>query len=113
MKGFITIWLWSAYPVAEPVGLREIRICNYRVDVPACSFFRDSGHRFKYNTYGQNIVDFLERNIFRLHFFPDREYRFWPSVYVEINSGLRQFLNYGKTELVNKRDIFLFTVLHL
>ena len=72
MQSFVSIGFRHTHPVANPLGLGTINVCNQRINIPALPFFRLICFGFKHNPYGQQVVDFIETDIPSLHFQPDR-----------------------------------------
>ena len=59
-------------PVAKSVGMTLIYAADSHIDVETFIDFFGSYLRFKYDSDGKNIVDFLKSYMFVLHLIPNR-----------------------------------------
>src|SRR5690606_23161030 len=71
VKRFVPDRLGCTDPVAKPVGIRRVKICHNRIDLPADRFFRFRWRVYN-DPYREQVVHLFERNVLTPHLIPYR-----------------------------------------
>ena len=73
MKSLIAVALRGGEPVSESVGAVSVDLGDSGVDIPAAVLLGVAVTAVEDDTYGEEVIDFLEGNALDLHLSPDGE----------------------------------------
>ena len=83
MQSFVSIGFGAAHPVAGAFGVQFVDVGDDRVNGPALFFLVGFVGAFENDTNRIEVVDFLERYVFRLHLVPNGIDGFYPGFHLE------------------------------
>ena len=102
VQSHVAVGLGLCHPVAEAVGVAGVELAESNVDVEAVAGFAFRRAWLEDDADGQDVVDFVESEVLRLHFRPDGVGTFDPRLYLVAQSFLVEYLAYGLREVVEE-----------
>ena len=100
VERLVAIGFLVVYPVAQAVRMRLVYRAGDVVYLKALVRFRHSSRRFKDDTNGQDVIDFFEGDVLRLHLRPDAVWLLEACLDFVLDACLVEFLPDGLCELV-------------